>query len=116
MKPVPATSIRVCGLLIPVAQGSAKDHPDLKKCWGVYDHENEIVWMNEATPKDKVPFWETHEALHALVNKSGLLYVTAAIFGAEVGDDKMEAWEEAFIRVATPHVLETFGGPRRVKS
>lgn len=112
MKSVKA--IRVCGQLVPVIRGSEQDNRNLEGAWGLYEPETDIIWIDERTPKDKVSFYETHEALHALHCKSGLVFLMASVLGMEEDDPRIRRLEETMVRVLTPHVLETFGGPRKV--
>lgn len=108
-------AVKICGLRIPVRYGDEKDAPALAKAYACYDRDTCTIWIHRDTPKDKVEFWKVHEARHVLLECSGLLYATAAIFGVKRNDPRMDAWEEAFIRIMCPHDLETFGPPRRIK-
>ena len=102
----------VCGVDLPVKEGSATDQPCMEKAYGCYDVDTATVWLDENNPKHVKDFWRTHEALHALINLSGVAYVTAAALGLKRDDPRMEEWEEAIIRVLTPHIIETFGAPK----
>ncbi len=110
-----AGAIKVCGQTIPVKEGLASDEPGLEKAYGCYDLDTSTLWLDENNPKHIRTFWKTHEALHALLNLSGSLYAMASALGLPREDPRREAWEEAFVRILTPHVLETFGPPKEVK-
>lgn len=107
LKPMP-----VCGLSIPVKEGTEEENRNLEKAYGCLDMDTLTVWIEERTPKHTKAFWKTHEALHAILNLSGAIYATAAALGLPREDPKIAAWEETFIRVVCPHILETFGPPR----
>jgi hypothetical protein len=105
-------TVRICGLDLAFRRGSEKDNPDLSDCHGYYDGTEHTIWIHDNVPNNAVPFWTTHEKLHGLLDLSGALHVTAGIFGISPEDPRMEAWEEAIVRVLTPHIANTFGGPR----
>lgn len=99
----------VCGQRIAI------EYEDLGALYGKYDRDECKIKLHSETPADKQPLWKTHETLHALLEGSGVLYATAAIFGIKRKDPRIDAWEEAVIRILSPHILETFGAPRRVR-
>jgi hypothetical protein len=110
-----AGAIKVCGLTIPVREGSAVDQPGLEKAYGCYDVDTSTLWLDEQNPKHTRSFWKTHETLHALVHLSGAVYAMASALGVKREDPRIDDWEESIVRILTPHVLETFGPPREVK-
>ena len=110
----PACHITICGVSIPVRVGTAKDYPDLGESYGVYDVHKGVIWLNANVPEHTAPFWLVHEVLHVMLHLSGALEATSVIFGVSRDDRRMEEWEEALIRVLTPHVLETFGEAQAV--
>lgn len=105
-------TVTICGLTVPVRFGTEKDQSELSDSYACYDRDTCTIWVHTATPADKVEFWKVHEALHALCENSGVIYATAAIFGVKRDDSKVEAWEEAVIRILCPHILQTFGPAR----
>jgi hypothetical protein len=110
----PLGTVKVCGIAIPVQIGDEDDNPNLAGAYGCYDLDDGIIWISHTCPAAEMPFWITHEACHALLQKSGALRVTALAFGLDVEKKAKHlkiasTWEEVFIRVMTPHIIETFG-------
>lgn len=104
------THVTVCGLDLPVKVGTNRNHPDLEKSYACYDPEQMCIWLHADCPTDFVGFWLAHESIHAMLDLSGVLDVTAAVSEKERND--LDAWEEAVVRILTPHVLETFCNSR----
>ena len=105
------TSIKVCGVNVPVRVGNVKDCPDLADCYAFYDNVKIQIWVSDTTPPASRDFWVTHEALHALLDLSGALSLTQASLGVSEDDPRIEAWEEALVRILTPNILDLFGAP-----
>jgi len=101
--------IKVCGSKIPIQVGSSEDHKELVGCYGLYDANTCTIWIHVDTPKTLIIQTLVHEVLHAMLNLSGAIYSTAAAFGLDRDDSRIEAWEESFVRLLTPHITETFG-------
>ncbi len=110
-----AGAIKVCGLTIPVCEGLTHDQPGLEKAYGCYDVDTATLWLDETNPKHVKAFWKTHETLHAIMNLSGAVYSMAAALGVPREDPRLDEWEEALVRLLTPHILETFGAPREAR-
>lgn len=104
-------AIRICGLLLPLNEGTSKDCPALKDTWSVYDVETNAVWLDENTPEDHRPLWTVHEALHGIFDTSGVSHTIAYAMGLAADDPKVEEVAEIIIRNLSRHVLETFGPP-----
>lgn len=111
--------VRACGLRIPVRFGTEKDYPELKGCYGCYDLDTCTIWIESSCPPAVQAFWIAHEAVHAVLNNSGALRMTATAFGIDMDEPeerkRMDSWEEALVRVLVPHILETFGPTRGCK-
>jgi hypothetical protein len=109
--------VKVCGLSVPLCFASEKEDATLKGAHGYYDPDTGVIVLNKSLPAGSDATFLVHEVLHALLNTSGALRATAATLGIDIdkpaGRKQMDTWEEVFIRVITPHVLETFG-PARV--
>jgi hypothetical protein len=104
-----AGHVAVCGLNLPVKLGTEEDFAGLKGAYGCFDPDTGTIWLDENIPPHVKPFWTVHEVLHAVLLHSGALYVTASIFGCEREDPRLDRWEEAIVRILTPHLLETWG-------
>jgi len=107
--------VRICGVIIPVRVGTSKDCAGLDGAYACYDRDKLIIWVDASTPAPSRQFWTSHEALHALLGLSGLLEVTKAAFGLKDDDARLEAWEEAVVRVLTPNIVDVFGPLRGVR-
>lgn len=105
-------AIRVCGLLLPLKEGTVADCSDLKDTWSIYDVESNSVWYDEKTPEGHRPLWGVHESLHGIFDTSGITHLIAFALGLPADDQRVEDLCEIIIRVASPHVLETFGPPK----
>ena len=107
--------VPICGMEVPLRSGTEKDCQDPKGAYGCYVVDTATIWMDQNVPPHAGPFWCTHEALHALLNNSGALRMTAALLDQKIGSVAMERWEENLIRVLTPHIIETFGAAKVFK-
>lgn len=110
----PAAYVRVCGIDIPVFLGTAQDNDDLVDAWGCYSVTEMSIWLDKSCPGNLIDEVLTHEVIHALIHRSGMLYELCAVFGLHRGDPKFDAWEEALVRRLTPHIVETFGPVRAI--
>ena len=108
--------IKICGIAVPVRTATEDEDDGLKKAYAYYDIEDGVIVLNKKLPANSDISFLTHEVLHAMLSSSGALRVTAATLGIDIdktaGLKRMELWEELFIRVVTPHIVETFGGPK----
>lgn len=111
-----AGHVMVCGVKTPVRVGTVDDQQGLHNAYGCYDTDECVIWLAADCPPHHVPFIATHEGLHAMLNHSGAIRMTSSMLGLDMDNakdrEKMEAWEEALVRVLTPHVVETFGAAR----
>ena len=107
--------LKICGQTIEVLEGDENDCPHLQSARGVYIPGKAQIWLEEDQPADRLVDTLVHESLHGLVDMSGIFDATASILGLERDDPRMAKWEEAFIRVITPHVAALFGAPKLSK-
>lgn len=98
----------VCAATYEVRLGTFEDYEPLQHAYGVCDTANRVIWVHAGMSPAKTLETLAHEALHALLTESGVLQVTEATLGAS----ELGAWEEAVVRVLTPHLMATFGPPQ----
>jgi len=103
--------VNIAGQPYEIIASDAQTYPVLDKAYGVCNSNNHTILILEDLPEAKFAHTLTHEVLHALIAESGGAYATAAAMGVGEDDPKVNAWEEMFVRVMTPHVLAAFGAP-----
>jgi hypothetical protein len=104
-------AVSVCGAKYRVFQGDFSDRGELETCHGLCDPSNYEIWLHTGMPATKLSLTLVHETLHAIIGASGAIQSTAAALGVKTGDERLEEWEEMFVRVLTPHVFAAFGTP-----
>jgi hypothetical protein len=112
-------TVTICGMCIPVREGSEKDHPVLKGAYGIYDVDSATIWVDVSTPAHVRDSIIVHEALHAVLNSSGAYRSIATMTNLDLENPRdlarMNEIEENLVRILVPHVLETFGPARVTK-
>lgn len=101
-------TVPVCGVDYEVKVGDFSDFQPLELADGVCDPTNRVIWIQSGLSPEKVLSVLKHECLHALFHESGMMQMTEAALGT----DKLDAWEEALVRILTPHIDSTFGPPQ----
>ena len=103
--------VNIAGQPYEIIASNAQEYPVLDKAYGVCNSNNHTILILEDLPDAKFQHTLTHEVIHALIAESGAAYATAAALGVDEDDPRVNAWEEMFVRVMTPHVAAAFGTP-----
>ena|ERR1700682_6211852 len=102
-------TLMIAGSSVGVFEGNRSDNANLDGTYAVYLPDDQEIWLFEGLPAHEKLKNLIHEVLHAIIGCSGAFDVTAAALGLKRDDTRMLDWEESFVRVMTPHILEVFG-------
>ena len=107
-------TVSICGCVYTVKVGDFNDQDALEHAYGCCSMSTRTLWLHAGMPVEKTLDTLSHEALHGLLGESGIRETTEGIFGAT--EAQMQAWEEALVRILTPHIMATFGPPQLQKA
>lgn len=103
-------TLPICGCDYTVKSGDFNDLDALEHAYGCCSMSTRTIWVHSGMPPAKTIDTLSHETLHGLLGESGVRETTEAIFSAT--EAQMQAWEEAIVRILTPHIMSAFGPPQ----